>query len=73
MTATASFDLATENFDRLASLLWDPVAAATLTRSQPRLGEVVLDACRGTGASAPPTAVAVEGTGRVDAVDLSSP
>lgn len=73
MAGTASFDLAAEDFDRLAPLLWDPVAAATLARSQPRPGEVVLDACCGTGASAVPTAVAVGPAGRVDAVDLSAP
>ena len=72
MTTAISFDQAASDFDRLAPLLWRPLATATLDRSRPTPGERVLDACCGTGASALPTARLVGPEGRVDAVDLSS-
>lgn len=72
MSPPISFDRAARDFDRLAPLLWDPLAAATLECSQPQPGERVLDACCGTGASALPTAGLVGPGGQVDAVDLSA-
>lgn len=73
MAQTDVFDLAAEDFERLAPLLRDPLAAATLTLSSPQPGKLILDACCGTGASALPAAVAVGRRGSVDAVDLSAP
>lgn len=66
------FEDAAADAVRLAPLLWDPIAAATLSRSRPVPGERVLDACCGTGPSALGAAVAVGGGGAVDAVDLSA-
>ena len=70
--AVGSFDAAALDARRLAPLLWDPVAAATLDRSRPAAGERVLDACCGTGPSALPAARAVGQGGVVDAVDLAA-
>ena len=67
-----AFDAAALDARRLAPLLWDPVAAATLARSRPGAGERVLDACCGTGPSALPAALAVGADGIVDAVDLAA-
>lgn len=73
MAQTDVFDLAAEDVDRLAPLLRDPLAAATLTLSSPQPGKLILDACCGTGASALLAAVAVGRRASVDAVDLSAP
>ncbi|UOE42959.1 class I SAM-dependent methyltransferase [Agromyces larvae] len=53
----------------LDAVLWDPIAAGVLVRSQPRFDEVVLDAGCGDGATALPTAELVGPGGRVDAFD----
>jgi trans-aconitate methyltransferase len=66
-----AFDAASSDFDRLGAHLWGPIGAATVERTAPASGQLVLDACCGTGASAIPTAQRVGPTGRVDAVDRS--
>ncbi|HEU4757948.1 MAG TPA: methyltransferase domain-containing protein [Agromyces sp.] len=68
--AAASGDAA-EAFVRLDAVLWDPIARATLLRSNPRFDERVLDAEAGDGATALPTAELVGPGGVVDAVDRS--
>lgn len=60
-------------YAELDDVLWDPIARATVLRSQPRFDERVLDACAGDGASALPTAELVGPGGVVDAVDLAEP
>ncbi|WP_164863663.1 class I SAM-dependent methyltransferase [Agromyces sp. LHK192] len=62
--------------DRFAALdaeIWEPISLATVLRSAPQVGELVLDACCGSGASAVPTAELVGIEGLVDAVDLAEP
>ncbi|ANJ28165.1 class I SAM-dependent methyltransferase [Agromyces aureus] len=58
-------------FTELDPVVWDPISMATVLRSAPQFGELVLDACCGNGASALATAELVGPTGVVDAVDLS--
>ncbi|GAB2879042.1 hypothetical protein GCM10027074_54180 [Streptomyces deserti] len=65
------FSAGAEEFHRWSPLLWDQVGQATAEVSAPALGERVLDACCGAGASALPAARAVGPGGLVDAVDLS--
>lgn len=65
------FSAGAEEFHRWSPLLWDPVGQATAEVSAPALGERVLDACCGAGASALPAARAVGPDGLVDAVDLA--
>jgi ubiquinone/menaquinone biosynthesis C-methylase UbiE len=65
------FSAGAEEFHRWSPLLWDRVGQATAEVSAPALGERVLDACCGAGASALPAARAVKAGGLVDAVDLS--
>ncbi|MFJ8467285.1 class I SAM-dependent methyltransferase [Streptomyces swartbergensis] len=65
------FSAGAEEFHRWSPLLWDRVGQATAEVSSPALGERVLDACCGAGASALPAARAVGDGGLVDAVDLS--
>lgn len=68
--AAASGDAA-EAFAQLDEVLWDPIARATLLRSNPRFDERVLDADAGDGATALPAAELVGPGGVVDAVDRS--
>lgn len=68
-----AFDEAAQDFTALGEHLWDPIGAGVLAVAKPGLGERVLDACCGTGATALPTAEAVGESGLVDAVDLSEP
>lgn len=58
-------------FADLDAVVWDPISMATVLRSAPQFGELVLDACCGDGASALPSAELVGSAGVVDAVDLS--
>lgn len=58
-------------FAELDEVVWDPISMATVLRSSPQFGELVLDACCGNGASAVPTAELVGPSGAVDAIDLS--
>ena len=68
--AAASGDAA-EAFAQLDEVLWDPIARATLLRSNPRVDERVLDADAGADAPALPAAELVGPGGVVDAVDRS--
>ncbi len=68
-----AFDAAAADFTALGRHLWEPIGAAAVAVAGPRLGERVLDACCGTGASAIPAARLVGPGGLVDAVDLSGP
>ncbi|MET9390565.1 class I SAM-dependent methyltransferase [Streptomyces sp. NPDC006624] len=65
------FSAGAEEFHRWSPGLWDRVGAATAALAAPVVGESVLDACCGAGASALPAARAVGPAGRVDAVDLA--
>ncbi|MFI9824013.1 class I SAM-dependent methyltransferase [Streptomyces sp. NPDC052013] len=65
------FSAGAEEFHRWSPRLWDPIGRATVDMSAPAVGERVLDACCGAGASALPAARAVGPGGLVDAVDLS--
>jgi len=65
------FDAGHEQFQALSSALWDPIGRASVAVARPAVGQRVLDACCGAGASAVPTAQAVGHAGAVDAVDLA--
>ncbi|MET9814800.1 class I SAM-dependent methyltransferase [Streptomyces sp. NPDC006355] len=65
------FSAGAEEFHRWSGALWDPVGETTAEVAAPAVGESVLDACCGAGASALPAARAVGPAGRVDAVDLA--
>jgi methyltransferase type 11 len=67
------FDAAARDFADLAPLLWDRVGAAVVNTVPPEDGTRVLDACCGVGSAALPAAELVGSTGRVDAIDLSTP
>lgn len=67
----AVFDAAQREFEQLSPLLWEPIGAATVARSDPRPGDRVLDVCCGAGASAIPAAHAVGAAGLVDGIDLA--
>jgi SAM-dependent methyltransferase len=69
--AAAASGEAAEAFAQLDAVLWDPIARATLLRSNPRFDERVLDAGARDGATALPTAELVGPGGVVDAVDPS--
>lgn len=66
------FSAGAEQFHHWSPVLWDPIGAATAAVAAPAVGESVLDACCGAGASALPAARAVGPAGRVDAVDLAA-
>ncbi|WP_132880215.1 class I SAM-dependent methyltransferase [Tamaricihabitans halophyticus] len=65
------FDDGSEHFAHWTPLLWAPIGRKLAAMADPGVGERVLDACCGTGASALPAANAVGPSGWVDAVDLS--
>ncbi len=65
------FDAGHEQFLALSSALWDPIGRASVAVARPAVGQRVLDACCGAGASAVPTAEPVGHAGAVDAVDLA--
>lgn len=65
------FDDAAEHFERLAPALWNTMGNAVTAAADLHVGESVLDACCGSGASTIPAAQAVGPAGRVDAVDVS--
>lgn len=66
------FDDGAEHFERLAPALWNPMANAVVAAADLHAGDVVLDACCGSGASTIPAAQLVGPEGRIDAVDLSA-
>ena len=65
------FDDGAEHFERLAPVLWNTMGNAVVAAADLHVGENVLDACCGSGASTIPAAQLVGPDGRVDAVDLS--
>ena len=69
--AQFTYDAAAEFFDDPALGFWDRFGRATVDRLDLHPGDVVLDACAGSGASAIPAAVRVGPHGRVVAVDLA--
>lgn len=70
-TAGDVFSEAHVEFEAWGPLLWDPLGRELVARSRPAVGERVLDACCGAGASALPAAAAVGPSGTVDGVDLA--
>ena len=68
---TATYDAAADHFDHPALSFRPHYGEQTAARAHLRPGEIVLDICSGTGASALPAARAVAPTGRVIGLDLS--
>lgn len=66
------FDDGAEHFERLAPALWNTMGNAVVAAADLHVGESVLDACCGSGASTIPAAQVVGPDGRIDAVDLSA-
>ena len=66
------FDDGAEHFERLAPVLWNTMGNAVVAAADLHVGESVLDACCGSGASSIPAAQVVGPDGRIDAVDLSA-
>jgi ubiquinone/menaquinone biosynthesis C-methylase UbiE len=58
-------------FEQLAPALWNPMGNAVAAAADIKLGETVLDACCGSGASTLPAAQYAGPDGRVDGIDLS--
>jgi ubiquinone/menaquinone biosynthesis C-methylase UbiE len=71
-TVGTLFDDGAEHFERLAPVLWNTMGNAVVAAADLRIGERVLDACCGSGASTIPAAQLVGPDGRIDAVDLST-
>jgi len=69
--AMRAFDDGAQDFLRANAAVRDVVGRQAAVAAAPALGDWVLDACCGAGASALPLARAVGPAGRVDAVDLS--
>ena len=73
MTTVANlFDDGAEHFERFAPALWNTMGHAVVAAADLHIGQSVLDACCGSGASTIPAAQVVGPDARVDAVDLSS-
>ena len=73
MTTVGSlFDDGAEHFERLAPALWNTMGNAVVAAADLHVGERVLDACCGSGASTIPAAQVVGPDGRIDGVDLSA-
>jgi ubiquinone/menaquinone biosynthesis C-methylase UbiE len=68
---TATYDAASDHFDAPALAYRGYFGGQIAARAQLRPGEVVLDVCCGTGASALPAARAVAPAGRVIGLDIS--
>jgi ubiquinone/menaquinone biosynthesis C-methylase UbiE len=69
--ARATYEAAADHFDDAPLAFWDASGRRTVDRLALRPGQVVLDVCCGTGASALPAAEAVGPGGSVVAVDLA--
>jgi ubiquinone/menaquinone biosynthesis C-methylase UbiE len=69
---TAAYDAAAELFDAPPLSYWAYFGERLVERAGLRAGEIVLDVCSGSGASALPAAQAVGAGGRVIGLDLSS-
>lgn len=59
-------------FERLAPSLWNPMGNALVAAAEITLGDRVLDACCGSGATTIPAAQFAGPDGQVDGVDLSA-
>jgi SAM-dependent methyltransferase len=71
--SAATYAATADHFDAPALAFWGRFGRRTVARTGLRLGDRVLDACCGTGASALPAAGAVGPGGHVLGVDLSEP
>jgi ubiquinone/menaquinone biosynthesis C-methylase UbiE len=69
--AAATYNAASDHFDDPALSFWDRFGQRTVERLGLSPGEIVLDVCCGSGASALPAAARVAPDGRVIGVDLS--
>ncbi|WP_020673624.1 class I SAM-dependent methyltransferase [Amycolatopsis nigrescens] len=69
--AAGVFSAAHQEFAGWYARLWRPLGELVVAVGRPELGERVLDACCGSGASAVPAALAVGTDGRVDGVDVA--
>ncbi len=69
----ATYGAAADCFDLPALGFWDRLGRRTLERASAAPGQMVLDVCCGSGASALPAAHAVAPGGRVIGVDLAAP
>jgi ubiquinone/menaquinone biosynthesis C-methylase UbiE len=69
--AAETYNAASDHFDDPALSFWSRFGERTIDRLDLRPGEVVLDVCCGSGASALPAATRVAPTGQVIAVDLA--
>jgi ubiquinone/menaquinone biosynthesis C-methylase UbiE len=69
--AAAAYNAASDHFDDPALSFWDRFGQRTVERLGLSPGEIVLDVCCGSGASALPAAARVAPDGRVIGVDLS--
>jgi ubiquinone/menaquinone biosynthesis C-methylase UbiE len=68
----ATYDAASDHFDDPALSFWQHYGQRTVERMHLKPGEIVLDVCSGSGASAIPAARAVGPTGRVIGLDISN-
>jgi ubiquinone/menaquinone biosynthesis C-methylase UbiE len=68
----ATYDSAAEHFDDPALSFWQYYGERTVERAQLKPGDIVLDVCSGSGASAIPAAHAVAPNGRVIGLDISN-
>ncbi|GAB3545418.1 class I SAM-dependent methyltransferase [Arthrobacter tumbae] len=66
------FDDGAEHFERFAPALWNTMGNAVVAAADLHVGQSVLDACCGSGASTIPAAQVVGPDARIDAVDLSA-
>ena len=71
--SAATYAATADHFDDAALSFWDRYGRETVARIGLRLGDHVLDACCGTGASALPAAHAVGPTGHVVGLDIAEP
>ncbi len=67
----AAFDDGAAEFERLAPSLWNPMGNALVAAAEIEVGQSILDAGCGTGATTIPAAQYAGPDGRVDGVDLS--
>lgn len=68
----AAFDGGAADFERLAPSLWNPMGNALVAAAEIEVGNRILDAGCGTGATTIPAAQYAGPDGRVDGVDLSA-
>ena len=69
--AAATYNSASDLFDHPANTFWDRFGRNTINKLDLKPGDVVLDVCCGSGASALPAAELVGDTGHVIGIDLA--